>query len=743
MSNTRTPDISRYRGPQGPKGLGGVPGSPGAAGPPGVDGSGAQTSVLSTSISDGAALTPNPADVGTIRSVTDPKTRRRVGVATGNATPGTSQAYQLGGLVPSARRTLGPGTSGAVGVDVNGVLVRASDPTCVSALNFDGWCDTAGNIISSPSLVYVFNARDFGAVGDGHIVGGVVVGTDDTDAIQACIAAAKRYATANVGLGNPQPTIYFPHGVYLTSQSLDFRTTGYYANYFPGVTICGDGGALGTEEPASSAIVYTGSSGRLIDARSTIGFTARDIALLYNDRTYADTLIDFAHSEVNNDTQTATLINCSIGFAYSPSSGLGRANKLVSLDRALFSVIDNCYLSDGRIGIWGTADGYSNQVTIHKCTFSSFDFAAIADIGDAWNILGCAFEGPFLSRLIGDTRTGAHVSGMVVDGCWTGDCGNWAPWIDCGNSEFHSTSIRGNLFSASIANPAASYTGTVTFDAAARTIALVSGTWASHGFDANVQFDVTGTASNDGQYMCSLPPVGGVMQVLQATLTDETVSCTLANSYPVGSTKDSVRLGGSKGIDITANNLNTVDFTPGYGPSNAAGIHIHGNELQAEDTAGAPLFRGLWENGSDVFADVVIHANSSKYQNTPGQDWISGHIVTVPAATVKPTATSATGSSVALDGNVYTGSNDTAGRITLTVSAPTAPGEQVRVTFARAYNYVAFANPYVQITPGNAATADLAGIWASADGTSGVYFLIGSTGAIPPGVYVWQYWVTQ
>lgn len=666
---------------------------------------------------------------------------------------GESKDAVLTGPLPVS---VGPGLATALGTDAAGAVVRVTDPTCTSKLDFLGYCDETGKTWAAPRSERVFNVRDFGAVGDGYIPStgpdiGKVIGTDDTVAIQACITAAKKYATSNATLGNPQPVVYFPHGVYLCSEPIDFRTTGYYANYFPGVTLRGDGGSLGMEEPATSALVYTAATGRAVDARSTIGFMIRDMAILYNDRTYTGTLIDFGHSEVNNDTQTATVVNCTIGFAYKPASGLGRAHNLISLDRALFSVIDNCYLRDGYCGIFGTDDGYSNQVTISRCTFSAFAFAAIRNIGNAWNILGCSFEGPFLTRMIGDDRTGAHASCLVVDGCWTGDCGNWAPWIDCGNSEFHSMSVRGNLFSASGANPAASYTGVATFSAADNTI-TIGDSWTDHGFDANVEFILTGTANNDGHYMVSLPPVGGVMKCLQATFVNETVTCTLTNAYPVGSTKDSIRLGGSKGVDITANNINTIDFTPGYGPSNAAGIHIHGNELQAADTgvvidpfteAGAPLFRSLFLQNTHVFADVVIESNTSKYQNTPSQQWFSGHLLTSPEKSVKPTATSAAGSTVALGGDPYTGSNDIAGRITLTVSSLTSSGEQVRVTFGRAYNYFYGVAPYVQLTPGNAAAADLAGVWASAEDLAGAAFVIGSTAGIAPGTYVWQYMVMQ
>lgn len=644
-------------------------------------------------------------------------------------------------------RDLGAGLATALGKNSAGAYVRASDASCVTKLTFFGRVAASGAVtpypLRAPITERVYNVKDFGAVGDGHIVAGVVVGTDDSAAIQACIAAIRRDCAANAGLGNAQATMYFPHGIYLCSSTLDFSTVAYYSQYYPGVTIAGDGGSLSQEEPASSAIVYTGSSGNAIAARSTVGFTIRDIAVLYNSTTYTGTLIDFGHGVTAADTQCATLANCSIGFAYRPSSGLGRAAKLISLDRAIFSVIDNCCIRDGRIGIHGTMDGYSNQVTIQRCTFQALSFAAIANAGDAWSVLGCAFEGPFLTRLYGDDRTGAQVAAFVVEGCWTGDTGNWSPWIDVGNSILLAASIRGNLFATSIANPAASSLGTFTFNAANCTITRPSGSWITDGFDANVEFDIVGTANNDGRYMVSLPPSATVLQCLQASFVNETVACSLSNAYPAGSTKDSIRLGGSRGVDISANNIGTIDFRNGYGPQSCSAIHVHGNALSSTDTTGSPLFRGLWQATSDTFADVVIEGNSSIYQNTPGQSWISGHIITVPEKTTKPTVTCASGATVSLSGSAYTGSNDTCGRITLVVSPSTTAGEQVRLTFQRAYNYVAYDDPCVQLTPANAAAAALTKIHASAIGTSGAYFIISSGADLPAGTYIWNYLVMQ
>lgn len=86
------------------------------------------------------------------------------------------------GVIDPNEFTLGTGLACQVGCDSSGKLVRGSDPSCVSAPNWVGFCDANGTITISPSIKSYFEPGDFGAKGDGV--------TDDTTALQAALTAA-------------------------------------------------------------------------------------------------------------------------------------------------------------------------------------------------------------------------------------------------------------------------------------------------------------------------------------------------------------------------------------------------------------------------------------------------------------------------------------------------------------------------------------------------------------------------
>lgn len=66
------------------------------------------------------------------------------GVALNTAQEGEALYVATSGVVPNSVTHLGSGAASAVGVDVNGKLVRASDPSCVSGF-YVGDCDAAGD----------------------------------------------------------------------------------------------------------------------------------------------------------------------------------------------------------------------------------------------------------------------------------------------------------------------------------------------------------------------------------------------------------------------------------------------------------------------------------------------------------------------------------------------------------------------------------------------------------------------
>jgi hypothetical protein len=140
-----------------------------------------------------------------------------------------------------------------------GALVAGTGATllgaaAVGALMRDG-ADPAGG--AEPSAAMVFNARDLGAHGDGK--------TDDTDALQRAIAAARQ------GGG----IVYVPPGVYLTRK----------LTIYSGVHLRGAGGdatLLRLRPGANSAIIESDRFEKLSGSRGEGGigdFSIRDLAL--------------------------------------------------------------------------------------------------------------------------------------------------------------------------------------------------------------------------------------------------------------------------------------------------------------------------------------------------------------------------------------------------------------------------------------------------------------------------------
>lgn len=140
---------------------------------------------------------------------------------------------------------------------------------------------------------YIFNARTFGgAKGDNS--------TDDTTALQNTINAA-----AAVTFG--KAVVYLPPGVYLYSSALTIPS--------PSMILQGSGGRSSGGVVATQ-LNYTGTTGtRAIDARSTIGFSARDILFSAVSTAYAGISLDLASSSQSD------IRNCTFTFPNGFASG--------------------------------------------------------------------------------------------------------------------------------------------------------------------------------------------------------------------------------------------------------------------------------------------------------------------------------------------------------------------------------------------------------------------------------------
>lgn len=136
----------------------GVPGATGATGRPGVD---AQAVPASTSVTALLAAQLDPANAGKVRSAQNLATRRFAGTFQDSGAAGSSPVVKHRGLNPL---NLGAGLATAVGCKADGTPCRATDPLCVSAINFLGWCDEGGNFFDDPWVASAWDVRDFGAI---------------------------------------------------------------------------------------------------------------------------------------------------------------------------------------------------------------------------------------------------------------------------------------------------------------------------------------------------------------------------------------------------------------------------------------------------------------------------------------------------------------------------------------------------------------------------------------------------
>jgi Pectate lyase superfamily protein len=240
----------------------------------------------------------------------------------------------------------------------------------------------------------VINVKDYGATGDGS--------TPDDTAIQSAIAALP-----SVG-----GTLFFPHGNYKCAASLNFDQKW-------SVVLAGEGGLSGGAVPASR-IFYTGTGARFVSARSTQGFTIRDLAVSYTSG-FSGTLVDLSALSGALDTQMARIENSLIGSG-TPSLCTAR---LLDLEKTISSSFTNVSFSGGDVAVRGkSASTYSNAISFRSCMFVYQQTVHVKNAGQAWSFDGCTFE-----QLVPGTA-GAYThdsdvtsNSLSFHGCWFGDAG--------------------------------------------------------------------------------------------------------------------------------------------------------------------------------------------------------------------------------------------------------------------------------------------------------------------------------
>lgn len=254
--------------------------------------------------------------------------------------------------------------------------------------------------------------------------GALVSAADNATAIQAAIDAANAAGGGVVTVrGNAS---YLHSGI--TGKS--------------GVTLRGQGRPT-AGATLTSFLTYTGTgSGSAISAQNAQGFRLEGLTLLSNSAAWTGRMVDLRNVS-GSDTAYAVVENCYLGFT-------GVTNTvaiLIDLDKCIDTRITGCHLVGGAYGIQGKSvnGNYSIAISVRDCVFHTQGTGHIHNLGQAWTVQSCTFEG-----LSGGTA-GAIVqdSGVVAAGCnitgnWSGDATGGTVYVLDGDS-YH---ISGNWIGA-------------------------------------------------------------------------------------------------------------------------------------------------------------------------------------------------------------------------------------------------------------------------------------------------------
>lgn len=290
------------------------------------------------------------------------------------------------------------------------------------------------------------NVQAFGATPDDDV--------DDTAAIQKAIDSKRLPAEDYKVKGG---TVFFPKGHYKVEKPLN-------ADRSTSLVLLGEGGQVaGFENPPASLMTYTGSgSGPFFSARSTIGFTVRNMGVRYNNKGFTGDLFDFSHTEPfdrSPDSSYVMIDNSLIAGEYPVNT----ARSLLSFFDAITSTVKDSHLAWAQRGIDGKRApdyGFSNGIRIDSNAFDNLRVGAITNPGQSWVVTSNVFEainmieGATLSRAVydelperspGDAST---IYGFKFSGNWLGDANLTVHdvWITSEKSRFIGAEITGNFF---------------------------------------------------------------------------------------------------------------------------------------------------------------------------------------------------------------------------------------------------------------------------------------------------------
>jgi len=516
------------------------------------------------------------------------------------------------------------------------------------------------------------NVKDYGATGDGV--------TDDTAAIQAAMATLAQSGAVRGG------TVVFPKGRYKFSSALDFSHPGF------GVTLEGEGS--GHSSYNSTQLAYTGAGARAIDARSSNGFTLRNLDVRYTNPLFVGVLVDFGHkAPLNNDSGFGKVENCRLGAAVYEGSGLTSCAAVIGLENAIFFTAVDSVLQGAQRGIRGinpTTLGYSNGHRIEGCEFNNLPVYGVGNLGQGCVIDGCRFEGTIAidaaNALYTALGADAGVSGpasLDMHGCWIGDIGfhDSKAIIDFGAGQgLAGATIHGNLISA--------YTGGncgIRMRGSNRAVSIRANQVQAMphiDFGTSGQFGVTvednDFGGGDSAASTTAPVLAGAVTV------------------PVVSTAGRAPSGYAVGLALPQ----VIFRYTGKTATSFTGVTGLTRNLANGEVIGDGVATIFGQDGIG-HAGLTVRNNCDSYGSGHVFDKMvfAGHLLTRRPALDKPTVALFAAMGATATATLTDSSNDTSGRIVLVTGTVAGPDEYpaVTVTFGRPYDVEADAQEYPRV----------------------------------------------
>lgn len=288
---------------------------------------------------------------------------------------------------------------------------------------------SAGNItstlraLSSDATKYkgVLNVQGYGAAGDGT--------TDDTNAVKAALAECPTHGC----------TIFFPPGQYPISSTLDLT------NKLNRRFVCG--AVRANNDVQQCDLVYTGTSGNLINADGTRGLEIAGMNLAYSDAAYNGTLINLNQTSGSTNTTWINIHDGRIGGR----TGAVSAASLIDMDLVYDINIERNTFLNAVTYIRGSSVSVvnANAVKIRDNLFlqSTSGTSQIRLGGQGWVIEGNSFEPCTASVACSISIDPVGQRGLQFTGNWMGDATSGL-WINLTGGAllggaFHGNEIQG------------------------------------------------------------------------------------------------------------------------------------------------------------------------------------------------------------------------------------------------------------------------------------------------------------